>query len=101
MWIKNASIPRIGVDGPRIRAIVNYRKRREQMTSTFQPTKDDLSRGKAFWNAQVQAMQYRYSRTVGDTNLQKVLNLETMCREIAAKCQTYGPCSRECVGGGA
>lgn len=60
-------------------------------------TKDELSRGQAFWNFMVQRAQYVFTRTVGDDKLQKVLDLETRYRDIARQCKTYGPCSRECV----
>jgi hypothetical protein len=66
--------------------------------TNFQITTDHLARGKAYWNNQVRRGWRVFSRTTGDTNLQTVLDKISLAREIADKCKTYYPCSRECVG---
>jgi hypothetical protein len=69
------------------------------MSNADRPTLDDLSRGKAYWNRQVQLGYRIFSRTVGDDRLQAVLDKIALARQIGSACPTAGPCSRQCVEG--
>ena len=57
-------------------------------------TVDELSRGRRHWLDQ-KARAYRlFSRTVGDSQLQSILDYVGKCDEEAGRCVTYYPCSR-------
>jgi hypothetical protein len=59
-------------------------------------TKDQLSRGSAYWSNQEKRGWLLFKRTVGTADLQAVLDKIDMVRNIRAACKTYYPCSREC-----
>lgn len=62
----------------------------------FNPTitADILSRGKRYWMDQIRILNRKFSRTVGDASLQLIANQIFWAQNVAAQCQTYGPCSR-------
>lgn len=64
-------------------------------------TADELSRGKDFWNkcaSRFDATARKINPSAEPARYGRFIDAMTRARNLAARCQTFGPCSRECVG---